>query len=132
MLASYAEGRLRSATTVMASEVEEMVDQPPRGRGNQRKGPDYPDPERPQHRPEGREHQVHREILERRMRGGPEPTPEVYRRALEQWMKLPGSKIRPPSDVVIPSEDGGIEPSDQSRLHPSDPEPEKSDPEPEK
>jgi len=77
-----------------------MADKPPKGPRTPRKGD--PDREKPEHRPEGREHQVHQEILERRMRGGPEPTPEAYRRALEQWKKLPGSKVRPPTDIVTP------------------------------
>lgn len=63
-----------------------------------------PEGERPQHRPEGREHQVHREILDRRMRGGPPPTPEAYARALKQWNELPGSVMRPPTDVMPPEE----------------------------
>jgi hypothetical protein len=60
--------------------------------------------ERPRHKPEGREHQVHQEILERRTRGGPEPTPEAYALALEQWRNLPGSVVRPPTDVTPPLE----------------------------
>ena len=80
-----------------------MAAKPPKGRGPPRQ--DYPDREEPEHRPEGREHQVHREILERRMRGGPEPTPEAYRHALEQWKKLPGSKVRPPTDIVAPPDE---------------------------
>ena len=109
----------------VASEAGEMIDQPPKGPRNTRKGSDYPGPEKPQHRPEGREHQVHREILERRMRGGPEPTPEAYRRALEQWKKLPGSKIRPPSDIVMPLVDDQPEPGDQPKPPPSEPKAEK-------
>jgi hypothetical protein len=45
---------------------------------------------------------VHQEILDRRWRGGPEPTPEDYQRALEEWKKLPGSIVRPPSDIKPP------------------------------
>lgn len=62
-------------------------------------GEQYP-PDEPKHRRAGREHEVHQDILERRMRGGPPPTPELYRKALEQWNKLPGSVVRPPTDVV--------------------------------
>jgi hypothetical protein len=80
-----------------------MAGKPPKGRGTPGQG--YPDREEPKHRPEGREHQVHREILERRMRGGSEPTPEAYRRALEQWKKLRGSKVRPPTDIVTPPDE---------------------------
>jgi hypothetical protein len=87
-----------------------MASKPPRG--SPRKEPRRPDQERPRHKPEGREHQVHKEILERRMRGGPEPTPDAYRRALEQWKKLPGSKVRPPTDVCPPAEEGRSEPTD--------------------
>jgi len=58
-----------------------------------------PDREQPKHDSHGREHEVHREILERRMRGGAEPTPEEYSQALEEWKKLPGSVVRPPTDI---------------------------------
>jgi hypothetical protein len=73
----------------------------------------YPDRERPKHKPEGREHEVHKEILARRMRGGPEPTPEAYARALEQWQQLPGSVVRPPTDVT-PSTPEPADPPDVS------------------
>lgn len=63
-----------------------------------------PDQRRPEHRPEGREHQVHQEILKRRLRGGPQPTPQDYARALEQWKNLPGSIVRPPTDNPPPPE----------------------------
>ena len=77
--------------------------------------PNEPDPygERPQHNPRGREHQVHEEILARRMRGGPEPTPEAYARALEQWKNLPGSVVRPPTDITLPPQEAANEPLDQ-------------------
>ena len=81
----------------------------PKGPKDPHQEPDEPDYERPQHKPEGRDHQVHKEILERRNRGGKEPTPDVYRRALEQWKNLPGSIIRPPTDI------SPEEPSDNSK-----------------
>jgi len=56
--------------------------------------------EKPKHKPEGREHQVHKEILERRMKGGREPTQKDYADALEQWKNLPGSVVRPPTDMT--------------------------------
>jgi hypothetical protein len=65
--------------------------------------PPEPDSKRPKHRPEGREHQVHKEILEKRWRGGPNPTADTSRQALEQWKNLPGSVVRPPTDVSAPS-----------------------------
>jgi hypothetical protein len=77
-----------------------------------------PDRERPKHKPEGREHQVHKEILKRRMRGGPEPTPEDYARALEQWKKLPGSVVRPPTDVTLPPQEEPSGPSGQGNPPP--------------
>ena len=89
-----------------------MASKPPR------KEPANPDRERPKHRPEGREHQVHKEILDRRMRGGPEPTPDAYRHALEQWKKLPGSKVRPPTDVGPPADEHQSEPTDQGTSKP--------------
>jgi hypothetical protein len=77
--------------------------------------PKEPHQERPEHKPEGREHQVHEEILKRRMRGGPEPTPGDYARALEQWKNLPGSIVRPPTDVISPPPE---EPADQGEWKP--------------
>jgi hypothetical protein len=59
-------------------------------------------PERP--RPQGRERKVHEEIIERRLEGGAPPTPEAYARALEQWHQLPGSVVRPPTDIGLPGE----------------------------
>lgn len=61
---------------------------------------------------EGEEHEVHREILERRMRGGPKPTRESYERALEQWKKIPGSVVRPPTDNRQHPEEESSEPKD--------------------
>ena len=87
--------------------------------------PKPPDYERPKHRPEGREHQVHKEILERRMRGGPEPTPDAYRRALEQWKNLPGSIVRPPTDVTPPPAEEPSEPADSEGSSPSKPDADK-------
>ena len=75
--------------------------------------PPDPDPERPGERPRrrGREHQVHDEINARRLGGGAEPTSEAFQRALEQWQQLPGSIVRPPSDIKAvepaPPADGG-------------------------
>jgi hypothetical protein len=74
--------------------------------------PTDPDPKRPQHKPEGREHQVHKEILERRWRGGPNPTSDTSKRALEQWKNLPGSVVRPPTDITIPP---AAEPSEPAK-----------------
>jgi hypothetical protein len=56
-------------------------------------------PERPRRRRAGREHQVHQEIVARRIEGGAPPTPDAYAEALKQWQQLPGSIVRPPSDV---------------------------------
>lgn len=94
-----------------------------------KKKPDKPeDPERPKHKPEGREHQVHKEILERRWRGGPEPTPEAYARALEQWKNLPGSIVRPPTDIRQPPDEKPTQPTDEGSPAPGKPEgPDKSD-----
>jgi hypothetical protein len=78
----------------------------PKGRGSgppPSQGPDEGG-EQPRHRSEGREHRVHQEILERRMRGGPELTPEAYERALDEWRNLQGSVMRPPTDVKGPTD----------------------------
>jgi hypothetical protein len=51
----------------------------------------------------GKERQVHEEIIARHYEGGTAPTPEAYRRALKQWQQLPGSIVRPPTDVQPPA-----------------------------
>jgi len=58
------------------------------------------------------------------MRGGPEPTPEAYTHALEQWKKLPGSIVRPPTDISFPPPDteGHCEPADEEGSNSSKPE----------
>lgn len=82
-----------------------------------------PDDDGPRHDPEGRERQVHQEILERRLRGGPQPTPEEYARALEQWKNLPGSVIRPPTDVTPPHPQPPSETPGQAGSSPEQPNP---------
>jgi hypothetical protein len=59
--------------------------------------------ETPRRRRMGREHAVHQELLEKRIGGGDPPTPEAYAKALQEWQQLPGSVVRPPTDVK-PSE----------------------------
>lgn len=58
-----------------------------------------------QSRDEGNERKVHEEIMDRRIRGGisltKEEIAEAYKRAQEQWLKLPGSTMRPPTDVLL-------------------------------
>jgi hypothetical protein len=48
------------------------------------------------------EKKLHEEIIARRM-GEEPPSVDAYSRALEQWKKLPGSVIRPPTDVHPPT-----------------------------
>lgn len=60
--------------------------------------------ERPRVRRAGRERAVHEEIVARRLEGGAPPTPEAYARALEEWQQLPGSVVRPPTDVTPPAQ----------------------------
>jgi hypothetical protein len=48
------------------------------------------------------ERRLHEEIIARRM-GEEPPSVDAYSRALEQWKKLPGSVIRPPTDVHPPT-----------------------------
>jgi hypothetical protein len=54
--------------------------------------------ERPRRRRMGREHAVHLQIVDRRLGGGAPATSETYAKALEEWHKLPGSVMRPPTD----------------------------------
>ncbi len=53
----------------------------------------------------------HREIENRRFKGGLPPTPELYQRAREQWYRLPGSVVRPSMDPVV--EDSGSDQQDR-------------------
>lgn len=62
--------------------------------GERREGEHEP----PRRRRMGREHAVHQQIVERRLGGGAPATPEAYAKGLEEWHKLPGSVVRPPSD----------------------------------
>jgi hypothetical protein len=54
---------------------------------------------------EGEERKVHEEIIDRRIRGGAalskEDVTKAYERALQQWQKLPGSVISPPTDIIL-------------------------------
>jgi hypothetical protein len=52
--------------------------------------------------PPTHERKLHEEIIERRM-GEESPSVDAYSRALEQWKKLPGSVVRPPTDVRPPA-----------------------------
>ena len=46
---------------------------------------------------EGTALQIHQAYLEQRLAGGEEPTPEAYRRAVEQFQRLPGATGAPPT-----------------------------------
>lgn len=72
--------------------------------------PEQPEGERPRRR--GREHEVHDEINKRRLGGGAEPDAEAFQRALDQWQQLPGSIVRPPSDVKAPEPPPPADPGD--------------------
>ena len=67
---------------------------------------------------EGREREIHEEIVRKRLEGGKPPTADTYARALEQWHKLPGSIVRPPSDINPPTE-----PSEKLDTPPNDDQP---------
>lgn len=56
------------------------------------------DKARPRRRRMGRDHEVHQQIVDRRIAGGGPATPEAYARGLEEWHQLPGSVVRPPTD----------------------------------
>jgi len=49
---------------------------------------------------EGGAVEVHRAYLEHRVKGGEPPTPEKYRRAVEQFQKLPGAVRSTPVEVL--------------------------------
>ena len=54
---------------------------------------------------EGEERKVHEEIIDRRIRGGAalskKDITKAYDQALQQWQKLPGSVISPPTDITL-------------------------------
>lgn len=54
---------------------------------------------------EGDERKAHEEIINRRVTGGldmsREEIAEAYIRAQEQWLQLPGSIIRSPTDILL-------------------------------
>ncbi len=75
-----------------------------------RKKDQHENHERPRRRRDGRDREVHLDIITRRMEGGAPATPEAYASALEQWHKLPGSVVRPPSDLKATPE--GPKPKD--------------------
>jgi hypothetical protein len=79
----------------------------PENRRHETHEPEYREhekPERPRRRRAGRDRKVHQEIIARRMEGGAPATPEAYAKALEQWHQLPGSVVRPPSDLGAANE----------------------------
>lgn len=53
---------------------------------------------------EGEERKMHEEIINRRITGGVKLSDKgiakAYDRALKQWQELPGSVVRPPTDVT--------------------------------
>lgn len=53
----------------------------------------------------GNERKVHEEIISSRITGGIKLTDkeieQAYSRALEQWLKLPGSVVKTPTDVLL-------------------------------
>jgi hypothetical protein len=77
----------------------------------------YENHERPRRRRDGRDREVHLEIITRRMEGGAPATPEAYARALEQWHQLPGSVVRPPTDLKSTQE--SPKPEDSSMKAPA-------------
>lgn len=73
------------------------------GEGAKRKYPEDRDGE--QGGLEGQEREMHEKILARHYEGGAEPSPEAFARALRQWNQLPGTVVRPPTDVRPPSKE---------------------------
>jgi hypothetical protein len=57
---------------------------------------------------EGEERKVHEQIIDRRVTGGTslskDEITEAYARALKQWQELPGSIVRPPTDITLPNQ----------------------------
>jgi hypothetical protein len=68
---------------------------------------------------EGGAIEIHRAYLEHRVQGGDPPTPERYRRAIEQFQKLPGAvRSTPPAMPGEQEPEGGAE---QDADKPADP-----------
>lgn len=74
------------------------------------------DQDREPHAEEGTAVQIHQAYLEHRLAGGEEPTPEAYRRAAEQFQRLPGVIGAPPARPAVPQRP---EPDDDSDGRPS-------------
>jgi hypothetical protein len=55
--------------------------------------------EHPHARRDGKDRKVILDITARRMAGGAPATPQAYASALEQWRKLPGAVVSPPTDL---------------------------------
>jgi hypothetical protein len=73
---------------------------PPRKRRDD--NPPRDDHDREPHVEEGTAVQIHQAYLEQRLAGGEEPTPEAYRRAVEQFQRLPGAIGAPPTRSAEP------------------------------
>jgi hypothetical protein len=58
--------------------------------------------QQPPYEEEGSAVEVHRAYLEHRVKGGAPPTPERFRRAIEQFQKLPGAVRSTPIDILKP------------------------------
>jgi hypothetical protein len=63
----------------------------------------HEEPPREPHEEEGSAVKIHEAYLEHRLGGGETPTPEAYRRAIEQFEKLPGA-MRATPDTIGPKE----------------------------
>jgi hypothetical protein len=72
----------------------------PARKSKRTKDGDYQEPE--PHQEEGGAVRVHQAYLEHRLGGGEPATPEAYRRAVEQFQKLPGAM--PSVPPAAPSE----------------------------
>jgi len=66
------------------------------------KGPKGPKDRGEGPRRRGRERQVHEDLANERLGGGAPATSDAYQRAIEQWQQLPGSVVRPASDIKAP------------------------------
>jgi hypothetical protein len=78
------------------------TDMPTRKRKGKDNG-DYPEPEREPHHEEDSAVKTHEEYLKHRLGGGEPASPEAYRRAVEQFEKLPGA-MRSTPEIVRPEE----------------------------
>ena len=90
-------------------------------RKNKDDGGDYDEPPRKPHNEQPGAVQIHEAYLQHRLGGGEPASPEAYRRALEQFEKLPGAIRSTPA--MVPSQEPKKPPEPKANKAPGEGEP---------